>query len=70
MVQILTLTSKTPRGGCRNPVKMSGRRIGKTTASIIVFLAYSNPAILLHSEKYEHLLEKTIIIDKLMQRFN
>lgn len=46
------LTSKTPRGGCRSPVKMSGRRIGRITASVITDLACSNPAILLHSKNY------------------
>lgn len=37
--------SRMPRGGRLKPVKMSGRSIGYTTASFIIFFAYSNPAM-------------------------
>lgn len=46
------LTSKTPLGGCLSPVKISGRRIGRTTASLSIFLAYSKPAMLSQSESH------------------
>lgn len=38
-----------PLGGLRKPVKISGRRRGYTTASLIIDLAYSKPEISLQS---------------------
>lgn len=43
--------SRMPRGGRRKPVNISGRRIGQTTASFIVVLAYSKPAISSQSKR-------------------
>lgn len=41
--------SKIPRGGPRNPVKISGRSNGKTTASLMVVFTCAKPAMLFQS---------------------
>lgn len=43
--------SNIPLGGLLKPVNISGRKIGQTTASLIIVFAYSNPAMSSQSTK-------------------